>query len=58
MNEQHDQAVDGALWKFHEQNTKERFFGVVEWHYQDGAVVLVRKHQTFKQKDLLRLAAE
>jgi len=50
--------VDEALWKFHQRNRKERFFGVVELHYHDGAVVLARKQQAFKQKDLLRLAAE
>ncbi|MFA5034119.1 MAG: hypothetical protein WC614_14015 [bacterium] len=58
MAESHEQAVDEALWKFHQRNRKERFFGVVELHYHDGAVVLARKQQTFKQKDLLRLVAE
>lgn len=50
--------LEELLLKIHQRNKKERLFGVVEWHYHDGAVVLVRKQQTFEQKDLLRLAAE
>lgn len=54
--EAREKALDDALWKFHQRNKKERFFGVAELHYQGGQIVRVKKQETFTPQDLQRIA--
>jgi hypothetical protein len=36
----------------------ERFFGIVEVHFQDGRVVRVRKMETFEPREFERMTAK
>ena len=58
MKESREQALDEALWKFHQRNKQERFFGIVELHYQGGQIVRVKKQETFTPQDLQRIAGQ
>jgi hypothetical protein len=50
------EPLDEGLAKLHARHTRERFFGVVELHYQDGQIVRVKRQEVLLPKDLMRLA--
>lgn len=54
-NEARDKALDEALWKFHQRNKHDRFFGTAELHYQGGQIVRIKKQETLTPQDLLRI---
>jgi hypothetical protein len=50
------EPMDEALARLHARSKRERFFGVVELHYQDGQIARVKRQEVYLPKDLLRLA--
>ena len=39
------------LWKLHVGLEREKYWGRITQHWQNGEVVLIEKQQTFKPKD-------
>ncbi|OGS08264.1 MAG: hypothetical protein A2270_10560 [Elusimicrobia bacterium RIFOXYA12_FULL_51_18] len=55
------QALETLESKFEELTAKlrrERFYGTLEVHYQDGRLVRVKKHETLLVKDMRGLKEE
>lgn len=51
-------GLNDALWKFLMDIQKDNFFGIVEFHFQNGRIVRVKKQEVFEPKDLIRIIAE
>jgi hypothetical protein len=50
--------LNDALWKFLMDIQKNNFFGIVEFHFQNGKIVRVKKQEVFEPKDLLSITVK
>jgi hypothetical protein len=48
-------VLDEALHDFMLHLQKNRFFGVIELHYQDGQLMRIKREEVMTKRDLLRL---
>lgn len=42
-----------AMIDFLDSISKDKFFGIVEFHFQDGKLVRIKKHEVLEPKDLI-----